>query len=362
VNASKTAFENTGFTATGFATTASAATLYDRLLSYLIARPELRMAGLLGQMMPDLAIDPAIDRTGDRTISHTANHTMPLSEQTVQRLAQINQLKTWLDSFRPLSPAMLRELKQRYDVRFTYNSNAIEGNTLSQSETEIVLSKGITIGGKTLTEHLEVIGHKEAIDYIETLAQATTPVGEWEIRQIHSLVMRTITPTEAGRYRQLDVKAAGTEHVYPPHYLLPGLMDEFIRWLSAAHSAMHPVAYASEAHYRFVSIHPFADGNGRTGRLMMNLLLLKAGFPIVSISNRQREAYIEALVVAQTDNLTLLLTLICEATYHALIETLSVIASAAESKGKGHVFYREVVAFLEAQANVEKQPPNKALD
>ncbi|MGB3572170.1 MAG: Fic family protein, partial [Phormidesmis sp.] len=329
-------------TSEGTAPTASdsAAALYSVLLAHLMMRPHLRMTAILTQMLPK-------------------DNNLPPSDRLSQTLAQIDQLKTWLDSFRPLSPAVLRELKQRYDVRFTYSSNAIEGNTLSQSETEIVLSKGITIGGKTLIEHLEVIGHKEAIDYIETLAQATTPVGEWEIRQIHSLVMRTIAPTEAGRYRQLDVKAAGTEHVYPAHYLLPRLMDEFVRWLAEAHSTLHPVVYACEAHYRFVSIHPFADGNGRTGRLMMNLLLLKAGFPIVSISNQQRAAYIEALAVAPSDDLALLLALVCEATRHALIETLSVIASAAESKGKGHAFYEEVVAFLKAQADFEKRPPSE---
>ncbi|MEL6899641.1 MAG: Fic family protein, partial [Cyanobacteria bacterium J06606_4] len=134
-----------------------------------------------------------------------------ISPELSDQLAQIDQLKTWLDSFRPLQQPIVAELKKRYDVRFTYQSNAIEGNTLTQSETALVLSKGITIGGKTLTEHLEVIGHKEAIDYIETLSQADKPISEWEIRQIHNLVMRKIEPASAGRYRQIDVKAAGTE-------------------------------------------------------------------------------------------------------------------------------------------------------
>jgi Fic family protein len=269
---------------------------------------------------------------------------MQLSEQ----IANIDRLKGWLDSFRPLPAGAVRELKQRYDVRFTYQSNAIEGNTLSQSETELVLSKGITIGGKTLGEHLEVVGHKEAIDYIETLSRAETKIGEWEIRQIHSLVMRKITPAEAGRYRQLDVRAAGTGYVYPPHYLLPGLMDEFVQWMQSAQTQAHPVLYASEAHYRFVSIHPFADGNGRTGRLLMNLLLLKSGFPIVSISNESRKDYINALSAAQQSqgDLVLLFSLVSEMAIAALIETLSVVASAAESKTKGQPFYREVVAFL----------------
>jgi Fic family protein len=300
--------------------------LYDVLISQLIARPSLTVASVVAQML-----------------SKTEN-TMQLSEQ----IANIDRLKGWLDSFRPLPAGAVRELKQRYDVRFTYQSNAIEGNTLSQSETELVLSKGITIGGKTLGEHLEVVGHKEAIDYIETLSRAETKIGEWEIRQIHSLVMRKITPAEAGRYRQLDVRAAGTGYVYPPHYLLPGLMDEFVQWMQSAQTQAHPVLYASEAHYRFVSIHPFADGNGRTGRLLMNLLLLKSGFPIVSISNESRKDYIDALSAAQQSqgDLALLFSLVSEMAIAALIETLSVVASAAESKTKGQPFYREVVAFL----------------
>lgn len=314
--------------AAAYEANAFAARLYDTLLAQLVEHSKLRVVTVLEQMT-----------------LHRGN--MALAEQ----LAQIDRMKIWLDSFRPLSASILRELKQRYDVRFTYQSNAIEGNTLSQSETELVLSKGITIGGKTLVEHLEVIAHVEAIDYIETLSKAEVPIGEWEIRQIHNLVMRKISPTEAGRYRQLDVKAAGTDYLYPPHYLLTGLMEEFVQWMKVAQLETHPVQYASEAHYRFVSIHPFADGNGRTGRLLMNLLLLRAGFPIVSISNEQRELYIDAIATAQQsqDDLTLLFALICETAIASLIETLSVIASATDSRGKGQAFYQEVVDFLADQ-------------
>ncbi|MBE9077425.1 Fic family protein [Romeria aff. gracilis LEGE 07310] len=308
----------------------SAAELYDALLRQLKAHPRWRIDSVVAQML-------------------SAEMTMPAD------LAQIDQMKGWLDSFRPLSPAVLAELKQRYDVRFTYNSNAIEGNTLTQSETELVLSKGITIGGKTLAEHLEVIGHKEAIDYIETLAQVETSIGEWEIRQIHSLVIRKISPMEAGRYRQLDVKAAGTNYVYPPHYQLPELMAEFVQWLAAAPESLHPIEYAAEAHYRFVSIHPFRDGNGRTGRLLMNLLLIRASFPIVVIPNQRRQDYIGALVKAQRseNDLSSLLDLVLEAARGSLIETLSVVATAADSRGKGLPFYRKIVAFLEAEKLIE---------
>ncbi|MBE9078524.1 Fic family protein [Romeria aff. gracilis LEGE 07310] len=311
----------------------SATQRYDTLLQHLKTYPDRRIDSILAQML-----------------SASCEINMPTD------LAQIDRMKGWLDSFRPLSPTALTELKQRYDVQFTYNSNAIEGNTLTQSETELVLSKGITIGGKTLIEHLEVIGHKEAIDYIETLAQSETQIGEWEIRQIHSLVMRRISPMEAGRYRQLDVKAAGTEHVYPPHYQLSELMAEFTQWLAASSENLHPIEYAAEAHYRLVSIHPFRDGNGRTGRLLMNLLLLRAGFPIVVISNQQRVAYIEALVYAQQSNsdLSLLLELVINAARASLFETLSAIVTAADSRGKGLPFYREIIAFLEAEAAIEE--------
>lgn len=164
----------------------------------------------------------------------------------------------------------------------------------------MVLETGITIGGKTLREHLEVIGHKDAIDYIEQLAQNLTAIGEWEIKQIHNLILRAIAPEEAGCYRQLDVKAAGGEYLYPPHYLVNDLMGEFVAWLNSLETRIqHPIEFAGEAHLRFVSIHPFRDGNGRTGRLLMNLLLLRAGYPIVVISNQVRQTYIEALVQAQ---------------------------------------------------------------
>jgi len=308
----------------------NAVKLYDTALRWLKAHPSQRLDSVLLKILAPI-------------------ETM----DTAAQLAQLDQLKRWLDSFRPLPPAILAELKQRYDVRFTYNSNAIEGNTLTQSETELVLSKGITIGGKTLIEHLEVIGHEEAINYIETLAQAQAPIGEWEIRQIHNLILRKISPTEAGQYRQLDVKAAGTEYVYPPHYQLPELMNEFVGWLAAKATNLHPVIAATEAHYRFVSIHPFRDGNGRTGRLLMNLLLMRAGFPIAIIANQQRQAYIEALVQGQSsqDDIGPLLEIVIRAVRESFVETLTLVASAAVSRSKGQPFYQELVTFLNQEEN-----------
>ena len=265
------------------------------------------------------------------------------------KLQQLDKLKSWLDSFRPLPPTVVAELKKLYDVRFTYNSNAIEGNTLTQSETALVLETGITVGGKTLREHLEVIGHKDAIDYIEALAQQETTIGEWEIKQIHNLILRSIAPEEAGRYRQLNVKAAGTDYLYPPHYLLPDLMSQFVAWLNSTEAkTLHPLKYATEAHLRFVSIHPFRDGNGRTARLLMNLLLLRAGYPIVIISNQTRKAYIDAIVDAQQNNdINQLLELMVDAAQDSLIEMLQILATASDSRGRGLPFYEEMLSFLQ---------------
>ncbi|MDJ0743491.1 MAG: Fic family protein [Xenococcaceae cyanobacterium MO_167.B27] len=280
-------------------------------------------------------------------IEKLINHYLNMNNQS--QLQQINKLKRWLDSFRPLSPIIVAELKKIYDVQFTYNSNAIEGNTLSQSETELVLSKGITIGGKTLQEHLEIIGHKDAIDYVETLAKEDSTIGEWQIKQIHNLILRKIAPDEAGKYRGLDVKAAGTNYLDPPHYLVPQLMAEFINWLNSEQAQeLHPIEYATTAHFRFVSIHPFRDGNGRTARLLMNLILLKTGYPIVIISNAIRNDYINVIAYGQENqnDISQLLELIIDATKNSLIETLRLVVTAADSRNKGAFFYQEILDFF----------------
>ena len=268
-------------------------------------------------------------------------------------------LKSWLDSFRPLPPAIVEELRNFYTVSLTYHSNAIEGNTLTQNETEMVLSQGVTVGGKTLVEHLEVIGHRDAMAYMEELARLETPIGEREIKDLHSLILGPVDGTtgnrEAGRYRTLDVRAAGTGHIYPAHYRVPELMRAFAIWLnSSAARALSPVEYASQAHFRFVSIHPFRDGNGRAGRLLMNLCLLRAGYPITVITNAQRAEYINALIAGQSQpredganaarseaiGLTQIIARACHASFE---EYLRLLATAGECRGRGDAFYRAVL-------------------
>ena len=214
-------------------------------------------------------------------------------------LAELTTAHGWLQAMRPLPLDVAEELRHRYEVALTHHSTAIEGNTLTQSEAQIVIEKGITIGGKTLAEHLEVIGHKEALDFVLELADASTPIGEREIREIHSLVMKGQANGDSGRYRALDVKAAGTEYVYPSHLKVQEMMEAFVAWLSGPPD-LHPVDLATEAHLRFVTIHPFRDGNGRVGRLLLNLLLLRHGYPIAVLNVSQRADYIGALEAIQS--------------------------------------------------------------
>lgn len=243
-------------------------------------------------------------------------------------LEELSMAHRWLQEIRPLPAEVVEELRHRYEVGLTHHSTAIEGNTLSQSETQIVIEKGITIGGKSMLEHLEVIGHKEALDFVIELAEAATPIGEREIREIHALVMKGQDTGDRGRYRNLDVKAAGTEYVYPSHLRLPELMESFVSWLGTAD--LHPVDLATEAHLRFVTIHPFRDGNGRVGRLLMNLLLLRHGYPIAILRVQQRAEYIAALELAQsTDDCVALDDLIQAAVKWSLRETLATALSSS---------------------------------
>ena len=212
-------------------------------------------------------------------------------------LNDLDLLKNKLDALRLLNPDLLRNLREVYTVRLTYNSNTIEGNTLTESETQIVIDKGITIGGKSLKDHLEVINHAEAIEFIRDLAQANAPISECEIRQIHSLICKG--DPHAGGYRTVNVIAAGTNYRYPDAIQVPDLMAEFGGWLSQTHP-LHPVETATEIHARLVTIHPFTDGNGRIARLLMNLQLLRMGHPLAIVSAADRVAYIEAVIAWQS--------------------------------------------------------------
>lgn len=214
-------------------------------------------------------------------------------------LNDLDLLKTRLDALRPLPQAALRNLHEELVLRWTYHSNAIEGNTLTLKETKVVL-EGITIGGKTMREHIEALNHRDAIAYVEDVISKTEPFSEWQIRNIHGLILKGIDAENAGKYRTVNVLIAGAVHTPPDYLRVPERMVEFMAWYQEKSGALHPVERAARVHADFVGIHPFVDGNGRTSRLLMNLELMKSGFPPVVITVEQRLRYYEALDLAHT--------------------------------------------------------------
>lgn len=205
---------------------------------------------------------------------------------------EIERKKAELDAKRPLTPGSIAQLDAWYDVELTYTSNAIEGNTLTRNETALVIEKGITIGGKTLKEHLEAVDHHEAIGFVRELATKRRPIREDDVRDIHGIVLSRSMPEEAGRYSTVQRRIKGSNVILPgPHKIAP-LMDAFGGWLSEQPDTP---ANAFEAHYRLVAIHPFSDGNGRTARLLTNLILLRGGYPPVAIGPEQRKDYVDGL-------------------------------------------------------------------
>jgi Fic family protein len=207
--------------------------------------------------------------------------------------------KAELDGLRPHAPAGLANLEHSRDIELTYTSNAIEGNTLTAAETALVIEQGITVAGKPLRDHLEAIDHYEAIRYVRGLAQRAMPLSEMDIRNLHRLVVLRSQPEAAGSYADQGryVLTDAGRHAFPLPAEVPALMGDFARWLGQAADTPE-TAFA--AHRRLVSIHPFNDGNGRTARLLMNLVLIRGGYPPVAVRPEDRPAYIRALQAGQS--------------------------------------------------------------
>lgn len=234
--------------------------------------------------------------------------------------------KKRLDSYRPLPPDLVKNLEDWFRIELTYTSNAIEGNTLSRPETALVVEKGITVEGKPLKDHLEAVNHAQALDWINQLAgDKRTDIAEAHILEIHRLILQKIDDHNAGRYRSISVRIAGSTVVLPNPIKVPELMEKYIHWLRAA--AGHPVKIAADAHFKLVTIHPFTDGNGRTARLVMNLLLVQSGYPPAIIRKEDRKKYIDSVEAGQlTGSLTDFYNLVYQAVNRSLDIYLDAVA------------------------------------
>ena len=215
----------------------------------------------------------------------------------VERLTEIKKL---IDRAGEMPEVLARNLHEWFRVELTYTSNALEGNTLTRRETAMVVEKGITVGGKSLVEHLEATNHAQAFDWIaEKSRKPLKNFTENDLLALHKMILSGIDNQNAGFYRNVPVRLSGSRTVLPNPRKVPDLMSAFHQWLQSSQD-IHPVDLAAEAHYRLVTIHPFVDGNGRTARLLMNFILLCHGYPPAIIRKSERGKYLDALEKAQT--------------------------------------------------------------
>ena len=216
-------------------------------------------------------------------------------------LKEIDELQGEINSYRPLSASILKQLKEYYRVGLTYTSNALEGNSLTETETKVVLEDGIAAGGKPIKDYYEALGHSEAYDYIYKLAK-DIGFSEDDIKKLHKFFYRRIDETKAGKYRKEKVFISGSRYTLPGPEKVPELMSKFINRVNDLDKKNHPAEYCALVHKEIAFIHPFIDGNGRVARLLMNLILLQKGYCIAIIPPILRRDYIQALEKAHTDD------------------------------------------------------------
>jgi len=267
---------------------------------------------------------------------------LALAEEAIRYEAKSNKKIKVDTSFKPLIKEldMLRKkltafrkfdsyrVAQALELEYTYESNRIEGNTLTLRETDLIVNEGLTISGKTMKEHLEAVNHKDAINFIKELMTKKEKVNQSLLLSIHNLILRGVDTKYAGIYRDVQVMIKGSKHFPPSPFKVRELMDDFFTWYNQHQYSIHPVLFAAEVHERLVTIHPFVDGNGRTARLLMNLILLQHGFVIANIKGdaKTRLAYYTCLEKAQVEgNKSDFLNFIVEVEIEALSRYISII-------------------------------------
>lgn len=232
------------------------------------------------------------------------------------RLADVDRLQEEIRQLRPLGKKALAQLREYYKIGLTWSSNALEGNSLTESETKVVIEDGITVGGKPLRDHFEAVGHAEAFDLLYRLARRRE-ITEADILKLHRLFFYRIDAKNAGHYRKEPAIITGATIELPPPSRIKAVMAEFVASIPELRANAHPVEFAALLHLRLVTIHPFIDGNGRTARLLMNLALIQDGFPVTIIPPVVRPAYIEALKASNAGDNRPFVNLVSNMVYEA---------------------------------------------
>ena len=256
---------------------------------------------------------------------------------------RLYEKKALIQRGRPLPAMALQKIKEDFTIEWTYNSNSIEGNTLSLRETKMVLLDGITIKGKSLREHFEAHNHEKAIDYLHSLVNTKYTLRSIDILSLHGLVMRSIEDGFAGRLRNGGVRITGANFTPPNANKVSDLLDELIDFINSNPSGFNDIELATLFHHRLAWIHPFFDGNGRTVRLAMNLLLLRKGFPPAIILKHDRQKYYEALNQANKGKYAKLCLLMTQ----ALERSLNIYT--ASLPGKGYDDYTSISSLVEEE-------------
>ncbi len=276
----------------------------------------------------------------------------PKTDDIEELKEQVDDLKKCIESFRPLNSVQAQNLEEVFDIEYTYDSNRIEGNTMTLSETALVLQKGITVDGRSLREHLETINHKDALDYIKELVKGNIEFTEQVLLRIHMYILQGINRIEAGFYRRAQVFITGSRHVPPNYMKISAKMEEYFQFYQENKDKLHSVILSSEMHERLVDIHPFIDGNGRTARLIMNFLLMKHGYPIAIISGdrKMRLQYYETLEKAhiekKSEDFYRLILKEVKKTSFRYLEVLPLNGYQEEQK-KGEYFFKKIQPFLD---------------
>lgn len=258
---------------------------------------------------------------------------MYLSKKTSKNLDA--KLKT-LNSLRPIPSSILTKIREQMQIEMTYNSNAIEGNTLNLQETYWVIQEGLTIKGKPLKDHLEAKDHKAALDYLYELIDLNkkNTISELLIRELHSLVVHSSDKDIAGVYREGEVIISGSKHKPPEGFEIANQMRELVKWMSKAQQKHHVIEFAALLHHKLAAIHPFWDGNGRVSRLVMNIFIMQAGYPLAIILKNDRKRYYRVLASADEGDYEPLCEFIAQAVLRSINIYLKALKPSKKNKDK----------------------------
>jgi len=263
-------------------------------------------------------------------------------------LLSIEGKKRELDRHRPLPPGIVAKLREQFTIEWTYNSNALEGNTLSLQETDLVINRGLTIGNKSLKEHFEAINHKEGIELVERFVDKKKDLDEALIKDLHKIILKNIDDASAGAYRTTNVRILGAIHIPPNPLKIPTSMNGFLDWYYENRYVLPIPELSAYIHYKFVCIHPFIDGNGRTSRLLMNLVLMQNGYPPAVILNMDRKKYYRVLKMADLDRPQEFIDFIGRAIERSLIIYLnSIKPETEETEHQGYISLKEATRYCD---------------